>query len=602
MNAAVCPRCDRFVTLDDNDVRLDGRTYHRECGFIEAAVKGFHHVRASHKWQFGVCLGVYDIPLHPPSMRVCQEAGLLHCETDNSHINASTFAALKYWHQPSGANPMKTSRTCEGWDIDRIMRRLIGMLEATTMAYDHMEHRKARDMYDYLLFHLFGVNYTLDILIPGGMVEVAQCAALCCNLALKTLYAVHNPEASKKVFSKMGHDMSKAWDRLDGERGVLIGIMRAMPMFPLEDVDDERVRNMLRESADFDELRWSDGWSTNPFALSALTHLRLAWATYIRCHELVEYDPISPQLYRHITTDGAKATRLDFTEVRELHRPATHQLFDTNNQQGYPADDSSFTPDWLRLAKEISEMDRTDDLFKSNYGLLHRADGAYVSGSTVNVLRRWVVQEMVATRRFGRPSLETTLGHTMGLATILCGRLEAITGDYAHSAHLIEAYTLDGLPAPHYFGGELMLYTQSAVFACEQAIKWLYSISHPEAPLSVYKEMGRDGHDVLEAWKHIPEHHDEILKIFHAMPLFQGDGDLHEREHVSSERMLELLGRFGTTYSDARYGTTDPAKEGRGVQVDYRICLHLAWAVYLYGMMNLPINNDSSLPTAVDTA
>ena len=102
--------------------------------------------------------------------------------------------------------------------------------------------------------------------------------------------------------------------------------------------------------------------------------------------------------------------------------------------------------------------------------------------------------------------------------------------------------------------------------------------------------MGRDGHDVLAAWKHIPEHHDEILKIFHSMPLFQSDGDLHEREHVSSERMLELLGRFSTTYADARYGTTDPSKEGRDVQVDYRICLHLAWAVYLYGMMNLPLD------------
>ena len=591
MNAAACPRCDRFVTLDDDDVRLDGRTYHRECGFIEAAVKGFHHVRASHKWQVGACIGVYNtLPLHPPSMHVCQQAGLLHCENDGSLLTAAIFGGLKHWYRPAGVNPAKTPRTCDGWNIDRIMRRLIGMLEATTLAYDHMEHQNVNELLRRWSSNIAGIKYDPQLLIPGGLVEVAQWAALCCNLALKTLYAIHNPDAPTKVFGRMSHNMSKAWDGLGDETGNLIGIMRAMPMFPLEDVDGERVRHMLSESSDFDELRWGSESHPYPFTVSATTHLRLAWAAYLRCHDLVEYDPITPQLHAYIRDNGTKATQTGRSAVRRLNRPAISQLIDPNGLQGQLVNDSSVMPDWLRLAKEIPEIERGKDLYKSNYGVLHRVSGAYAPGSTFYVLQRWAMQERGPTRRFAKASHKTSLGDTDGLALMLGGRLEFISSNYALSAHVIHMKSVDGVPAYFHFSGELTLYAHAAVFVCELAIKWLYSLTHPKAPLSVYKNMGRDGHDVLVAWKRIPEHHDEILKIFHSMPLFQSDGDLHEREHVSSERMLELLGRFSTTYADARYGTTDPSKEGRDVQVDYRICLHLAWAVYLYGMMNLPLD------------
>ena len=593
MKATVCPRCDRSIALDDREVTLDGRTYHRDCGFIEASVKGFHHLRASHKWEVGVCIGEYNtLPLHPPSMRVCQEAGLLHCENDGSLLTAAVFGALKHWYRPAGVNPAKAPRTCDGWNIDRIMRRLIGMLEATTLAYDHMEHQNVNESIRSWVHDIAGVKYDPQFLIPGGLVEVAQWAALCCNLALKTLYAIHNPAAPKKLFSKMRHDMSKAWDGLDGERGNLIGIMRAMPMFPLEDVDDELVRRMLSESADFDELRWGSESNPYPFTVSATTHLRLAWAAYLRCHDIVEYEPITPQLHAYIRDNRTNAAQTDRSAVRKLNRPATSELLDPKGQQGQLINESHIMPDWLSLAKEIPEIGWGNDLFKSNYGVLHRESGAYAGGSTFYVLQRWAMQERVATRRFVQASHKTSLGETNGLAWMLSGRLECISGNYALSAHVIHMKSVDGVPAYFHFSGELTLYAQAAVFVCELAIKWLYSLSHPDAPLSVYKGMGHDGHDVLEAWKHIPEHHDEILKTFHALPLFQSDGDLNEREHVSSERMHELLGRFRTTYSDARYGTTDPAKERKGVQLDYRICLHLAWAVYLYGMMNLPPIND----------
>lgn len=592
MNATACSRCDRSISLDDSDVTLDGRTYHRDCGFIEASEKGFHYIRASHKWQAGVCLGVYDTPLHPPAMRVCQEAGLLHCENDNSHINASTFAALKHWHQPTGANTEKASRACDGWDIDRTMRRLIGMLEATTLAFDHMEHWNVMEGYRFLLHNLAGVKCTPSFLIPGGLLEVAQCAALCCNLALKTLYAVHNPTAPKEVFRDMSHDMSEAWDKIGDERGILIGIVRAMPVFPLAHVDDEDIRHMLSKSADFDELRWSGGETAPPFALSALPHLRLAWATYLRCDELIEYDPISPQLHAFIQNKDSEPTPHGPSAVRQLHRPEKKQLSAPNTQQGHVTEDSIITPDWLRLAEEIPEIDRKHDLFKSDYGLLHRASGAYVTGSTHAVLRRWAIQEPATTKPFPITSSKTALGDTYGLAAMLSGRLECITGNYALSAHLINSQTIDGLPAVPYFIGELILYTQSAVFVCELAIKWLYSLCHPEAPLTVYKK--DMGHYVLIAWKHISDHHDEILRVFHAMPLFQGDGDLHEREHVSDEKMLALLSWFSTTYYDARYGITDPGKERSTIPVDYRINLHLAWAVYLYGARNL--NRATNLP------
>lgn len=579
-NTTECSRCSESVALDEGKITLHGETYHRGCGLVEAAVKGFHHIRGSHKWQVGVCLGVHDTPLHPPPSRACREAGLIHCARDDAHISASTFAALKYWYESRDVSSVRSRRTCAGWDIDRTMRRLIGMFEATTLGFDRFSH------------YISAEDGRPSILIPGESLEVAQNAALSCNLALKTLYAIHHPEARKGVFRKMNHDISKAWDKMVGEQGILIGIMRAMPVFPVEDINANEIRSMLRVCADFDELRWAEGQSDFDKAVSPLTHLGLAWATYLRCDELVEYDPISPQLHKHIRTHAARQVPQSVGPMR-LTRVESKQPSNAKRQHRSMDEGPQVTPSWLRLAREVEGLDRKDDLVKSYFGLLHRSGGAYVYGSTYFVLQRWALHECTSeteARRFKLDSYDTTLGDALHFAVTLPGRLESITGHYAISAHITMSDTIDGQPAALYFGGELILYAQSAVFALEQTLKWLHSLTNPEASLSVYKR--GMGHDVLRAWEHISDHHDNILEIFHAMPLFQSDHELHEREHVSGQLMLELLGRFSTTYFDARYGIADPSKKNTEIQVDYRINLHLAWAVYLYGLMNLPVPSD----------
>ena len=425
------------------------------------------------------------------------------------------------------------------------------------------------------------------------MLEVGQYAAHCCGLALKTLYAIHNPDVTNYVFKNtIRHDLTKAWSMLEGEQGYLIAIMRTMPLFIQGDIDEAAVRTVLTETANFDELRWFELSDCRKEVLP-YAHLQLAWAAYLRCRELMD-NPTKPRRRRSKTKISLNVP----SSLQQRPSPLQSILEDVGLREHlrhFDVDRTSPT-DWARLATTIRGLDKYDleSLIKTRYGLLHSASGAYVFGSTFQILVAWALARVSAHPNVDpiTTTCETGLGNVALLTNSLLGRLEVITGNYAYISGILEVQTIDGRPLVPRFVDQLGLHTHAAVFACELTLKWLYALTHPDIPLRQYKAT----HDVKDWWNRLSDNHDKILDVFHAMPLFQADGPIEERETVTTDRVSEMLGWFSSAYVDARYGITDPSRDEVGIVTDYRINLHLAWSVYLFGYQNIVMGMSPAPP------
>lgn len=591
MNTSHCPRCKGSFALDQGGVTLRDQTYHKKCGLLELWSEFQRPLRASVKRRRSEMeqrLGKFERVRHPPPpaevqpAHICKEAGLIHAGPNRQHIRISTHAVLLGWYNQHRSRAERSFRACAGWDINRTMRYLGDMLEATTVAYDNLRHsitnqpnlRYADNAPAVLVFVMRnGLKF-------GMTAEVGQYAAHCCTLALKTLYAIHNLDAEPQEFKDIGHDISQVWDKLEGEKGFLIDIMRNMPVFPVAGaIDEPSVRTALVACANFDDLRFYE-LSGCRLQVSPETHLRLAWAAYLRCKALVADNPTpSPQRKK------TKVSRDTPSSLMQKPSRDPNANGDARLRHGrkYLNGDSTVLPDWLRLAMLIGPIGgyNSNTLQKTRYGLIHTPSNEYLCGSTSVLLLAWTFERGA---RFFDPELENTgLGDVTPLVHTLHGRLEEITTNYATNTSLMDVHTIDGEPLKDYFMGQFLLHTQASVFACELTLKWLYAIVHPDAPLRYYTKT----HDVLRLWNRIEDHHDNVLDVFHSMPLFQADGPAHKREQVSAEKLCDLLGRFRTAYVDARYGITDPSRKVLEITDDYRITLHLAWAVFIYGLQSI---------------
>lgn len=592
LNDTLCPRCSRPFTLDPSEVNVEGRIFHRSCGALdiwEAFQRRYHAVWTRMRRQTEQRLGAFSVVRHPPlpselhPSHVCEEAGLIHA--DGSLLRISTDVVLERWHE-QGRQPVQSFKRCKGWHIDRTMRYLRGMLEATTVAFDNLVHSEAEQRYP---SDIIGMMWRYGTSL-GMQVELGQYAAHCCNLCLKTLYALRHPEAESKIFKEdIGHDISEAWGMIADEQGYLVSIMRDMPLFPPTEVDKSTLEADLAKCAHFEELRWYelDGDRKH---VSRTLHLQLAWAAFLRCQELTAVGG------REVSQKGQQSRRKPGrTKISRAVPPSLQQRpswTPLNTDKAHRSeilrqfDKDPTPPDWLRLCKSIHGMRRysPEGLTKSSYGLIHARDdiyvGAYVFGSTFQVMRLWLSECGLDYPKLDPGDFNTGLGNVALLTHTLRGRLEVITANYAYTSGLLTLHTIEGRPMIRDKGGQFMLYTQAAVFACELTMKWLYALTHPHEPLSGYKT-----HNVQTLWGLLEDHHDNILEVFQAMPLFQADVPIDDRVQLSAGRVAELLGRFRTTYVDARYGITDASRESVRIDFDYRINLHLAWSVFLYGLL-----------------
>ena len=581
MTRASCLRCSSAIGHDDAQVTLEGKRYHQACGALELwewFQGNLRHKVKQTRIAMEQRLGKFDDVRHPPlpaelhPAHMC-EAKLIHGA--GSHIGPSTPAVLDRWYNQQGSEEALPFISCVGWNIGRTMRNLSGMLQATTVTFDNLVHSLAdQTKPSDPIMQLW--HYALE----GGMgLEIGQYAAHCCSLALKTLYAIRNTDATKDVFKDaIGHDLSTAWDMLEGEKGILISILRGIPLFNQGKIGEStNVKSELAGIAHYDDLRWYE-LSRFEKVVIPEAHLQLAWAAYLRCKELTDYQS-EPS---HQTDTKISENIPSSMGQKPVPMPGIWQDRDFRNLMSHLDKKPTDRPDWLRLAWSVRGLDgyNRETLVKTAYGLIHSPTGSYVFGSTFQILLLWT-QERVSSPRDNPDQYETGLGDLGFLTHSLFGRLEVITANYAHTSGILTVRDINGKPMRHHFRGQMLMHTQSAVFACELTMKWLCALIYPDRPLSHYLT-----HDVQKLWRRLHAHHSKILDVFHAMPLFQSDGPIEEREHVTADQVNEMLARFRTTYVDARYGITDPHKEDVLIDIDYRITLHLAWAVFLYGYEN----------------
>ena len=597
-----CPRCKENIDGHHATSMLYGVTYHRSCCALAAWENGPQaEMRASFKQgrnHMERRLGTFHpVKVLPPSeifpSMIC-DLGLVHGKADNQLVCMSTVDTLSYWYWSSSNRSSREFTRSEGWNIQRTLHWLPDLLEMATTSFDCLWHAAQLQS-----------QYPMERLAELGMwFEAGQYATYCCELALKTLIAIRNPDKNVRFFKRaVKHDLTEAWKWLEREQGIVLGIVRAMPLFPPTKIDGVGMRDILRDSGDFDELRWAEmdvserQWQM----VSPLMHLQLAHAAYLRARELVDLP--SSHL---IGAPEKKRERKSLSLVTRMTPPSLTTRPNSLNYQAHAnellkhqkaLDDArrvAGTPIWMQVVKEIALSGyvwrnggyvhtRYDerDLVKREDGLIHSTHGdAYVLNSTFQVLIAWALGE----RRYSEyPQLMTSLGDMRWLAHTLPMRLELITANYANLAGGEQSRLLDGRSAMMtVYGGQYLLSLQAAVFGCELTIKWLYSILNTTAPPTVFR--GEIGHNALNGWHKLNKHHAGIMEVFHSMPLFQSDAPAHLQERVDYAQLIGLLQGFETAYETARYGFTDPEERGFTLPDSYRINIQLGWAVFLYGM------------------
>ena len=220
-----------------------------------------------------------------PQVRPCERFRLPHCRNDDIYCVGSTLAILRVWYLSDrvpnrGRHDCTAHNPSEGWDPCKMQLVLPGYLEATTSRLDQHGH----------FFDAQREPFSL-IAAKGMYFEVVQSAAFGCELAMKTLYSVVNPDAKPRIYHrKMRHDLLKAWDRLDGEHGWLVTALNSMPVFMPMNVTADTVRERLRLTRhSFETVRYigTSGAYPNETSFEPWMHIALAWCAYLRSCELL---------------------------------------------------------------------------------------------------------------------------------------------------------------------------------------------------------------------------------------------------------------------------------------------------------------------------
>ena len=132
----------------------------------------------------------------------------------------------------------------------------------------------------------------LGIFWIGMQIELMQSVALCCELALKSLFSYNNPGADANAFrTEIGHSLINAWRRLDDVHVDVLRLFNSMPLLRPDDspraVTDENdvVENLLRTGDSYDVVRYGMADRSTPrvkLTFNTEFLLRLAWAVTLR--------------------------------------------------------------------------------------------------------------------------------------------------------------------------------------------------------------------------------------------------------------------------------------------------------------------------------
>ena len=119
-------------------------------------------------------------------------------------------------------------------------------------------------------------------------IELMQSVALCCELALKSLFSYNNPGADANAFrTEIGHSLINAWRRLDDVHVDVLRLFNSMPLLRPDDspraVTDENdvVENLLSTGDSYDVIRYGMADRSTPrvkLTFNTEFLLRLAWA------------------------------------------------------------------------------------------------------------------------------------------------------------------------------------------------------------------------------------------------------------------------------------------------------------------------------------
>lgn len=212
--------------------------------------------------------------------------GLLH-ETGGGVLLGNTWYILAMWafgniHQmyPDVESPSRA------WYAGGVMWGLPGRLELGTAMYDLLSHHRARFANE--------ACYSPE---QGMWLELAQTTNLGCELALKTLVSLVEPNAPAEVYTKeINHSLVNGFRRVEPVQEDLLDIYQSMPLFDDDVVDasisscgelEERLR--LLEGS-YQDVRFA---STRPSAtitrIRVDTHvvLKLAWSAYLLSYDLM---------------------------------------------------------------------------------------------------------------------------------------------------------------------------------------------------------------------------------------------------------------------------------------------------------------------------
>ena len=219
--------------------------------------------------------------------------GLLH-ETDGGMLIASNWYILVQWAfnnirliHPSVKSPSRT------WNACGVMWSLPGRLELGTAMYDLLSHHRLRF-----------VNEPCYFLEQGMWLELAQTTNLGCELALKTLVSLVEPNAPTEVYrDEIGHSLVKAFRYVEPVQRDLLDIYSSMPLF-----DDAAVHMSGSSSAELEErlLQLEGSYMDARFALTRpttddtriridpLVALKLGWSAYLLSYDLMRRLPKCP--------------------------------------------------------------------------------------------------------------------------------------------------------------------------------------------------------------------------------------------------------------------------------------------------------------------
>lgn len=209
--------------------------------------------------------------------------GLLHYESAGYLFGSTNQILLNWITDGDRSLVIDTDTHSRAWHLSDILLSLPSRLESATAQYDLLSDCREAN----------GTSLTdLGSLMIGMHIELMQSVALCCELALKSLFSYNNPGADANAFrTEIGHSLINAWSRLDDVHVDVLRLFNSMPLFRPDDspraVTDENdvVENLLSTGDSYDVIRYGMADRSTPrvkLTFNTKFLLRLAWAVTLR--------------------------------------------------------------------------------------------------------------------------------------------------------------------------------------------------------------------------------------------------------------------------------------------------------------------------------